>query len=183
MLKTVLVITALAAAGPAIAAEMVIGSGRARVCYLDAEKERASAIAIRNCTEAIELDNLSRDDRVATHVNRGILESRVGDHVRALADYDRAIALDGNEAEAYLNKAATLFKLEDRWRDAMPLFTLALEKRTKRPELAYFGRGLGHELSGNLKAAYADLKMASTLAPDWPLAPRELARYSIKKRG
>ena len=179
----VVVFVVRAPAAPAGAAELVIGTGRARACYLDAERERGSELAVRNCTDALELDNLSREDRVATHVNRGILYNRTGDQKRALGDFDRAIAMDEEEAEAYLNKAATLLKIEGRWREATPLFTTAIQKRTRRPEIAYFGRGLTHELAGNLRAAYADLKMANRLAPKWTQASEELARYSVKPRG
>lgn len=175
--------TAMLAGGAAEAAETVIGSGRARTCYLDAERERTSNLAIENCTVALERDPLSHHDRVATHVNRGILLHRIGAFDKAIADYDRAMRLDPDQPEAYLNKAAALFKSEDRWREAIPLFTTALEKNTKRPEIAYFGRGLSNELAGNTRAAYADLKRAKQLAPDWSLPAQELTRYSVRPRG
>lgn len=179
----VVALTLGAVAAPAISAESVIGAGRAQVCFKDAERDYASDLAVRNCTDALDQEALSRADRVATHVNRGILRHRLGQSEAALADYDRALALGPTEAEAYLNKAATLFKLEGRWREALPLFTAALERKTRRPEIAYFGRGLTHELAGDLRAAYADLKKASELAPEWELPARELARYSVKSRG
>lgn len=164
---------------PANAAETVIGGGQARQCYLDADHQRANDIAVAGCTRALTTETLSLHDLVATHVNRGILYMQRKDHAMARKDFDRAIALDHNEPEAYLNKGALLFKT-GAYDDAIALFTTALEKDTRRPEIAYFGRGLSHELAGDLQAAYADLKKANEIAPQWEQPIAELARYSVR---
>ncbi|RJF91022.1 tetratricopeptide repeat protein [Sphingomonas cavernae] len=164
---------------PAFASKVVIGGGMARQCYLDAEHERATSFAIAGCTEALETEALTADHTVATYVNRGILYLQIGDHDVAMRDFDQATQLDPDEPEAYLNKALTLFRTEDRWRESLPLFDLAIEKKTRRPEIAYFARGLAHEMAGNLRQAYNDLRMAEQIAPKWKDPTRELTRYSV----
>lgn len=167
---------------PAFGSKMVIGGGLARQCYLSAENERPSRMTIDECTEALTTEALTPDDTVATHVNRGILYLQLGDYDAAIRDFDRAAKLDPDEPEAYLNKALTLFRTEDRWQQSLPLFDIALEKKTRKPEIAYFARGLANEMSGNIRQAYADLKMASEIAPKWEPPVRELARYSVRPK-
>src|SRR6476660_1377584 len=88
----------------ASASSMVIGSGLARMCFEAADKERATAGTLETCNRAIADEPLSFDDQVATYVNRGIIRARLNDWPGAIADYDRAIHLNPNEPEAYLNK-------------------------------------------------------------------------------
>lgn len=168
----------LGAAG-AHAATQVIGSGLARICYEAAETERASRTAIENCDRALTEEALAFDDMVATHVNRGILRGRMGDLRGALADYDRAISLDPEQAEAYANKGGLALKREA-WNEALSLFDIALAKQTKRPEIAFYGRGIAHEMMGNVANAYADYKRAAELAPDWQEPKVELARFRVR---
>ena len=168
----------LGAAG-AHAATQVIGSGLARICYEAAETERASRAAIENCDRALTEEALAFDDMVATHVNRGILRGRMGDLRGALADYDRAISLDPEQAEAYANKGGLALKREA-WNEALTLFDIALAKQTKRPEIAFYGRGIAHEMMGNVANAYADYKRAAELAPDWQEPKVELARFRVR---
>ena len=66
---------------------------------------------------------------VATHVNRGILRLRRGLVDEAVADFDRAIALDPEQPEAYLNKGAALIRRQNP-AEALQLFTVALERNT-----------------------------------------------------
>lgn len=168
--------------GQAQASKMVIGGGEARQCYLDAENTRPSRMAVDGCTSALQNEPLTLEDTVATYVNRGILFLQMSNYSNALADFDRAIQIDSNEPEAYLNKALTLFRTEDRWQESLPLFDIALAKKTRKPEIAYFARGLANEMAGNIRAAYDDLRMAAQLAPKWESPMKELARYQIRPK-
>jgi tetratricopeptide (TPR) repeat protein len=162
---------------------MVIGSGLARMCYEAAETERATASTLDACNRAIADEPLSFDDQVATYVNRGIIRARLNDVSGALTDYDHAIRLNPNEAEAYLNKGALVLKAQHDWRQARALFETALQKRTRRPEFAYFGRAIANELAGDLAGALADYQKASDLAPNWEIPKKELTRFTVRKRG
>jgi tetratricopeptide (TPR) repeat protein len=174
---------ALLIPGAAEASSLVIGSGLARMCFEAADQERASKGTLDFCDRALTEEALSFDDQVATYVNRGILRARLNDWGGATADYDRAIRLNPAEPDAYLNKAALVLKVNHDWRQARDLFGAALERQTRRPELAYYGRAISHELGGDYASALADYQKASELAPAWDVPKKELTRFSVRKRG
>jgi tetratricopeptide (TPR) repeat protein len=181
-LKVALLLVSALAAAPAAAAITVLGNSSARLCYEAAEKEMPpQRMELENCERALADEALSRQDTVATHVNRGILLARRGDITAAVADFDRASTLDPNEPEAYLNKALVLTLKANQAGVALPLFTLALERKTKRPELAYFGRAAAYEELGNVRSAYADYTTAASMAPKWDAPRAELARFNVRR--
>jgi tetratricopeptide (TPR) repeat protein len=168
-------------AGPAVAAVTVVGESAAQSCYQAA----ASTVLLRDdigvCNRALSEEALTPYEEVATFVNRGILKLRGGQTDSAIVDFDAAIARDPNQAEAYLNKGVALSK-KDGWANALPLFTLAIEKKTSKPELAYFGRGMAYEITGDVTSAYNDYKMASSLAPTWGRPVEELSRFTVTRK-
>jgi tetratricopeptide (TPR) repeat protein len=163
----------------ASAAVTVFGSSTARVCYEAALYERSGPADIRNCDNALNDALLSGRDRVATYVNRGILYVQNGDFDRAIADYDRAIAMDANEPEAYLNKALALFRYDREDRSIIPLLTMAIERGTREPAIAYYSRGVAHEIAGDISAAYFDIRRATELAPEWEAPARDITRFRV----
>jgi tetratricopeptide (TPR) repeat protein len=170
---------ALIAATPALGAVTVVGNSSARGCYEAAESRTvAGPETIRSCDMALQ-DVLSSEDRVATLVNRGILKARAGNLNEAIADYDEALSRDPNQAEAYLNKGFALLNVPEAERQAKPMFDTALEKKTRRPELAYYGRAVAHELTGEVRAAYRDYRQASALNPKWRQPKADLARFKV----
>ena len=172
-------IAACAAAAPASASVMVLGNTDARMCFLAADSPMLPmARDVRRCDDALTRESLSAYEVVATHVNRGILRLRRGQIDDAIVDFDRAIALDPNQPEAYLNKGAALLRRENA-ADAMSLFTIALERNTTRPALAHYGRAIANETLGNLSAAYRDYTAASRIDPEWREPRLELARFRV----
>jgi tetratricopeptide (TPR) repeat protein len=172
-----------ALAVPAAAAVTVIGSTSARLCYESAEARGVpSENAIRRCDDALMRENLSAYDTVATYVNRGILRLRKGRIDEAIADFDTAIARNPDQPEAYLNKGMATLRLTDGWERAVTLFNTAIEKRTKRPALAYYGRAVAYEIAGRLKEAYRDYRQASLLEPRWTDPKVELARFTVRQQ-
>ncbi len=170
---------ALLAATPAFGAVRAIGNSAARSCYLAAETRGSpTSEVLRFCDDALK-NAVSHDEIVASLVNRGILKSRLGDLDGAVSDYDSALAADPDEAEAYLNKGFALLSLSDSGQAAKPLFDSALAKKTLRPELAYYGRGIAHELTGEVRAAYDDYRQASRIDPKWREPKAELARFRV----
>jgi tetratricopeptide (TPR) repeat protein len=171
-----------AAAAPASASVVVLGNSDARMCYEAADSPMAPASRdIRRCDDALLREALSSYEVVATHVNRGILRLRRGLIDEAINDFDRAIALDPNQPEAYLNKGAALLRRENA-ADAAGLFTTALERNTSRPAIAHYGRAIANETLGNLNAAYRDYTAASQIAPNWREPRLELARFRVISR-
>ncbi|MDQ4087875.1 MAG: tetratricopeptide repeat protein [Pseudomonadota bacterium] len=164
---------------PALGSVIVIGNSSARLCYEAAESPANPTLRdLRDCDAAFSGEALSQHDRVATHVNRGILRLRRGQVDEAIADFDAAIALDPRQPEAYLNKGAALIRI-DNPSEALGLFTVALEHNTRRPEIAHFGRAIANEELGNIREAYYDYRRASELDPNWQDPRTELARFRV----
>lgn len=184
MLKRLLFTAAAAAAvaSPAAAAVTVLGNSSARLCYEAAEaRTMVSAGTLQYCDSALKEEALSQYDRVATFVNRGILRMRSGAIEPAIADFDTAISQDPNQAEAYLDKAMALARQDGDWDGVIGLFNTAIEKRTRRPALAYYGRGYAYEMKGRVKDAYLDYREASRLEPKWRDPQIELARFTVRR--
>jgi tetratricopeptide (TPR) repeat protein len=154
-----------------------IGGSVAQACYEAARDDRTDQLALAECDQALDAP-LSSSDLVATHVNRGIIHASRRDYGEALADYERAIALDPDEAEAFLNKGLLLLHLPNREREAVHVMSLAIAKKTKMPALAYFARGVANEQLGQVTSAYNDYQQAAALNPRWELPKRELRRFS-----
>ncbi|HEX8127187.1 MAG TPA: hypothetical protein VF548_16545 [Allosphingosinicella sp.] len=171
---------ALLAATPALGAVVVQGNSAARSCYLAAEaRSLPSPGTLRFCDVALDREVLTDREVAATFVNRGILRARLGHLEAAISDYDSALSRNPDEPEAYLNKGFALLHISDSGQEAKPMFDSALEKKTRRPQLAYYGRGVAHELAGQVRAAYQDYRQASLLDPKWREPKTELARFKV----
>lgn len=180
MLRNLFLATAtLACAAPAAAAVTVIGSSAARMCYEAAEAEGQRS-GIEHCDKALRDEALTQENLVATHVNRGILKFRKGAVDAALQDFDQAIRLNPRQPEAYLNKGVVLLGRPNGADAAIPLFTLALENRTRKPALAYYARAAANEDLGNVRAAYHDYKRANEADPEWSDPALELTRFTVR---
>jgi tetratricopeptide (TPR) repeat protein len=172
---------AAALAVPAVAAVTVIGSTSARLCYEAADaRSLPSSASIGRCDEALEREALTAQETVATYVNRGILKLRRGQIDEAIADFNTAIRRDPDEPESYLNKGMASLRLPNGWEQALPLFNTAIEKQTRRPAIAYYGRAVANELGGHIKAAYLDYRQASAIEPGWRDPQTELARFTVR---
>ena len=183
-MKALVLAAGAATAFVAIAADasvLTVGGSLARACYQAADAHDARPEMLQTCDRAFEQEALTERDRVATHINRGILRMLRGDSPAAQSDFDQAVRFNPNQPEAWLNMAILKFNQGDNQR-AQALFERAIRLRTQDPALAYLGRGLAYEQAGNVKAAYADLVRASQLAPGWALPKRELRRYQVVRR-
>lgn len=177
--KLVLAAILAAVSIPASASVLVIGNNSARLCFEAADSVMPPGTDdLRRCDTALTDEALTLRDRVATHVNRGIVLLRRNQIDRALTDFDRAIALDPRQPESYLNKGAALMRRDDA-AAALPLFTASLERNTTRPELAHYGRAIANEALGNARAAYDDYRRAAELRPGWEEPLVELRRFRV----
>jgi tetratricopeptide (TPR) repeat protein len=181
MLNLILAVAAVAyPMTPTGAPVVTIGNTMARTCYESAEARTATAISIAECDSALD-GVLSPSDRVATYVNRGILKLIQSDHAAAEADFDTALRLQPDQAEAWLNKGISVYGRGDS-RGALALLDKSLQLNTSKAAIAYYARGLANEDSGNIRAAFEDLNRAKALAPKWSAPNVELARYQVRRK-
>lgn len=171
---------AAAFAAPASGSVQTIGGSFASGCFQSARAHTATLESIGECDRALAGEALVLSDRVATHVNRGILYLRRGEAARAEVDFDRALALDPAQPDAWLNKGIARYSIGDP-SGAAVMFGKAIDYRTSAPALAYYARGLANEEQGRVREAYSDFRRAQQLQPSWPLPARELQRYQLRR--
>jgi tetratricopeptide (TPR) repeat protein len=162
---------------------MVAGNSSARICYAAAARQSDNRADLRPCDMALETEGLTTHDRVATLVNRGIIYFHRAEWGRALTDFDAALAIDDDQPEAMLNKALTLLRRDRSGEQAITYFTRALELGTENPAVAHYGRGLAHQLDGDLTDAYIDIRRASDLAPEWEAPRNDLSNFIVQPVG
>jgi len=161
---------------------IVAGSGPQQICYQKALLDNpGSKAAIKTCTEGLERA-LSRKDRAATYINRGILYMRKGDYVKARADYEEAIQTHSGLPEAYMNYGAVLIYMDD-FDGAIKALNTAIEDLPPTQlHQALFNRAIAYDRQDKFREAYLDLKHALELRPDWDEAKNAISRYAVKSK-
>lgn len=166
---------ALPASGQAI----VLGGGLAKDCY---ESVKAGTERFRQteetCTRALELEAMTRTNRAATYVNRGILMMRTERYEQAQADYTKALSIEPELGAAYLNRGAALIH-QKRFEEALVALNRAIELDTEDIFAAHYNRAIARERTGDVEGAYADFLRSSELKPEWELVKRQLERFSV----
>lgn len=168
--------------GSADAAVAVIGSGYAKSCFEAADKGRKPREALRICDSALMDKDLAVNDRAATLVNRGIIRMQAQNLSAAIEDYDAAIKLLPDAAEAYVNKGIALVRIGGRDGEAVELLTKAIARDPLRPEIAFYTRAVAHESLGRVREAYEDYSRAAQLAPQWTEPAEQLQRFQTVRR-
>ena len=179
--KFLLLAAVAATAVPAAASVVILGNTSARVCYEAADGAgRPNADEVSQCDRALREEPLTRYETAATYVNRGIVLVRRGRIDAGIGDFDRALKVDPEQPEAYLNKGIALLRQEGRADEALPLIETALAKGTRRPAAAYYSRAVAHEDLGDVRSAYRDYQLARDADPEWRIPPMELARFTVR---
>jgi tetratricopeptide (TPR) repeat protein len=167
-------------AGAAQAGIITLGNNSlASDCFGFAERRDGRQEALAICSRALQLEPLDAENRAATLVNRGVLRMIHQDLRGAEQDFDAAISLDASQSDAWLNKAFLRLRTGD-GQAALPHLERAMTLGMRRPALVYFARGIAHEQSGNVQAAYADLNRARDMEPGWSMPEQALARYVVR---
>ena len=169
------------AALPAGAAVTVMGKGLAQSCYQAAEFNLNPGDGIAACSTALDEQALTPHDRASTYVNRGILRARLADTKGAGDDYDMAIGLMPDLAEAYIDRGANFITLKN-YRKALADLDKGLALGAKQPEIAYYDRAMANESLGDIRAAYEDYKKAVAIEPHFTLAIEQLRRFKVVRR-
>lgn len=154
----------------------VFGNSDAQACYLETRLLSGGSSALTSCNKALKSSGLSKKDRAATLVNRGINYTRSNRHDLALADYEEALKIAPTLAEAFLNRGNT-YIFKNQFNLALADYNRSLELGTKEAHAAYYNRGLAYEALKDLESAYQDFLAAQQLRPDWSFPAERIARY------
>jgi len=177
---------AIAAAATALFAEtasaqvFVIGNGLGGDCYQKTRFATGSYRSIEDtCTRALREEAMTRSNRAATHVNRGVVRMRQGNYDESLQDYAEAIALKPELGEAYLNQGAAYIYMRD-FEGALAPLDRAIDLESRDLFAAYYNRAIAKENTGDVSGAYYDFKKSLELKPGWELAEVQLTRFSVE---
>ena len=161
-------------------AVMTFGGPMSRLCYESALSRDSRPSAMENCDRSLSEESMTKPDRAATLVNRGILHMVRGHGASADADFNMALAIDENLSDAWLNKGFLRLR-QGNGHEALPLIEEGIKRGPQRQALALFARGVAHEQMGEFHAAYSDLRRARELEPSWTLPSEYLSRYRVSR--
>lgn len=183
MIRTLLSAAVIALIAPVATAQVfVIGSGLAAECYEGAKTGRyASTIVEQSCTRALHEEAMTRPNRAATLVNRGIIRMRDGRYDAALSDYERAERIDDSQGAIYLNKGAALI-YKKQFADAIAPLDRAISMETQDLYAAFYNRAIAKENTGDVPGAYYDFEKAVELNPEFETAKRQLSRFTVSQQ-
>ncbi len=172
-MRLFLALAALAMIGPA-AAQMSIstfGATDAQGCFEDAQSQ--TTISADRCDAALRGTPLTKRDRLATLVNRGIIHNRAGRLDAALADFNAALEGDAALGEAFLNRGNAQFLLR-KFDLAIADYEKSLESGLSKPWIAWYNIGLAREALKDARGARTAYERALEINPDFGLAKRKL---------
>lgn len=179
----------IAAAATALIAEtasaqvFVIGQGLGGECYQKTKSGFSNFRATEEiCTRALREQAMTRKNRAATYVNRGVLRMREGQYDEALEDYSEATSLMPELGAAYLNEGAAHIYLKDFDAAIAPL-DRAIQLESADLFAAHYNRAIARENTGDVAGAYSDFQKSLELKPGWELAERQLTRFSVESAG
>ncbi len=149
----------------------------ARDCFAAAKFGDPHGDGADVCTTAI-ASSLPKDLRTRLLVNRGVVHLSHARARPAIEDFDKAIAMDGQIADAYTNRGTALLLMKE-FDQARADIDKGLALGSGEPQRAYYNRGMADDHLGDNKAAYFDFMRAATLDPNWTAPKRQLARYKV----
>jgi tetratricopeptide (TPR) repeat protein len=153
----------------------------ARVCNDMAAAADTRDEAIVRCTRAVREEQANRNNLFITLMNRGNIYMARNEPQRALADFEAALAIDEENAEARLNKGVALVVL-GQYGPAIVALTDALSRGVNEPHKAYYSRAAAREGLGDWRGALEDYTTALEIRPDWGLADAEMQRLARARR-
>jgi tetratricopeptide (TPR) repeat protein len=182
-IATLCTIAGFAVAPIASAQVFVIGNGLGGECY-NATKQASISFnrADETCTRALREGTMTRENRAATYVNRGVLRMRNGRYDTALSDYTAAIEMKPELGAAYLNQGAAFIYKRDFISAVAPL-DRAIQLNSADLFAAHYNRAIARENTGDIQGAYSDFQKSLELKPEWDLAIRQLERFVVTPTG
>eukprot|EP01022_Parablepharisma_sp_SALTPOND_P024668 TRINITY_DN5528_c0_g1_i1.p2 TRINITY_DN5528_c0_g1~~TRINITY_DN5528_c0_g1_i1.p2 ORF type:complete len:345 (+),score=106.92 TRINITY_DN5528_c0_g1_i1:257-1291(+) len=162
-------ITALIAAALLLAGGAALAGGLAEIRAGELAAARGDPAAAEAAyTRALDSGELNRTGRALALNNRGVARRAQGRLDQALADYQAALKLKPEYAQAYYNAAQARLALGQNWR-ALANYDKALELRPDYVQ-AWHNRGILWCSLGRYRRGLADFRRALELKPDFMLA-------------
>jgi tetratricopeptide (TPR) repeat protein len=159
-----------------------VGNSKARSCYLAAKNSLASDELIRLCSSSLDEENLSDKDRAATYDNRGIMENKLGRLNQALTSFAAAIAIDGMQGDAHVNRGTVLIR-QKKYEDALAEINTGIATGMAFPHIGYYNRAVVEELLGHYRDAYHDYMHTLELEPRFAAAEKRVKLFRIIRPG
>ncbi len=144
----------------------------------DAAKAGRNDQAIALVSKAIDSKELEGRELVAAFSLRADLYTSTGKYPQAIADFDKAIDLLPDFAEAYLGRGI-VYGLQKKYPQAVDDFSRAISLAPQAPQ-PYFNRGRVLELAGRKDLAIVDYKRARDLDPKMKEAQDALRRLGVR---
>ena len=148
-----------------------VGATDAAACYRSANDQFSSETAA--CDRALRNRITTREDKLKTYVNRGIIYNRNGALQAAVDDFNAALEIDRNSAEAYLNRGNSWYRA-GQYSDALADYEYALQLDVNKPWAAWYNIGLVHDAQGETEKAMQAYQTALKLNPNFSLAKNKL---------
>ena len=154
-----------------------IGEGPERACYQAAKTGQDLIAGIGHCNLAL-TNPLIIEDRVATFVNRGVILHQLKRVVPALDDFNNALRLNPDQADAWLNRGVAKITLGQH-ADALVDIQKGIDLGPSEPAVGFYDRAVAHENLGNVREAYYDYQRALKAAPNFIAAANALSRFRV----
>ncbi len=134
---------------------------------LDACGNANPDIRISGCSAIIDAGTASREIVANAYINRGVAYDSKGEYDRAIEDYDKAIALNPNDASFYYNRGNT-YDYKGEYDRAITDYDQAIALDPKLAP-AYGNRGLVYARKGENDRAIMDFNKAIALEPEYAM--------------
>jgi|MEHZ01.4.fsa_nt_MEHZ011150796.1_10 tetratricopeptide (TPR) repeat protein len=161
-----------------------LGTNDAYRCFESAEYAvrslSGSVSDIVECNEAIREGRLSRRDKAATYINRGIIRVNMGDIARAQQDYLSALDISDRSPETFINLGNLQYMMQD-YSSAISDYDHAESLGLTQRHVLFLNRGMAYMRVGQFDIAEAEYLKALEVRPDWLNAQDKLADL-VEKR-
>jgi tetratricopeptide (TPR) repeat protein len=143
-------------------------------------REGRAGRAILDYTTALWNDHLRREFRPRVLNNRGLSYEAINDFVSAMRDYNLALRLNDEYAEAYCSRG-NLHRRFNRHELAIADYDLALRNDHPYPKYVFVWQGLSLEALGKRREAMDAFRRALSIDPAFKLAKGHLDRLSTSQ--
>ena len=157
---------------------ITIGNGRAHQCFVHAKTGNQPRQGVAICNQALDLDTLNKQDRAGTYDNRGVVLNILDRTEEAREDFNKAIALDPNLGDAYVNLGAMLIK-QGRHEEALGQINKGIDLGMAFLHIGYYNRAVAEQILGRYKEAYYDYKKVLEIEPNFPMASERLKDFTV----